>query len=443
MRSIFRVIFLRFIGIVVLSFLGTFATRTLITHSAAGASARNSPALEAQLHWAVALYRSGGNEQLQSYLKRLGESQHADIYLVDSAGKDVAIGTDRSRLLQQEKSGLNIPYLGHTSEIRSIALADKSYALAIVTHDRFNFTEFFSYYAWTFISILLLSWWVAQELGSPLHELRLAVEQFGRGDLRSRVGVKRNDEIGRVARAFNHMAAQIQGLLTNERRLLQDISHELRSPLARLSCAIELARTSTDREGTIERIHKESRRLNDLVNQLLEVTFAEGDPAAMRTEPIELNQLVEALLDDCRIEADARRCSFDLHANGRFEVQGDRELLHRAIENIVRNAIRYSQPGGTIEVGLVGNRGSVRLTIRDHGIGVPEQFLADIFKPFFRVESHRGPEGVGLGLALAQRAITLHQGLVRAQNANPGLAITIELQVLALGSISSAPAIPQ
>jgi signal transduction histidine kinase len=167
------------------------------------------------------------------------------------------------------------------------------------------------------------------------------------------------------------------------------------------------------------------------------VTSVEGDPATMRTEPIDLNQLVETLIDDCRIEADAKQCSFDLHADARFEVRGDSELLHRAIENIVRNAIRYSPPGSVIEVRLASHDGSVGLRIRDYGIGVPEELLADIFKPFFRVESHRGPDGVSLGLALAQRAITLHQGLVRAENADPGLAITIELKAVVLSFIAT------
>src|SRR5262249_48975344 len=149
-------------------------------------------------------------------------------------------------------------------------------------------------------------------------------------------------EIGKVARAFDHMAEQIQNLLTAERRLLQDVSHELRSPLTRLNCAIELARTTENRDVAIDRIHKESKRLKNLVNQLLEVTSAEGDPAEMLHERVNMNSLVENLIDDGRIEADLKQCALHLEGRARVDVNGDPELLRRAIENILRNAIRYS-----------------------------------------------------------------------------------------------------
>ncbi|MBV9083022.1 MAG: HAMP domain-containing protein [Acidobacteriaceae bacterium] len=426
MKSIFRVIVLRFIGVLVLSFLGTFLTRTVITRAAAH-KASSVPGLQADVQRADQIYERHGARALQSYLAQMGSSRNADAYLVDVAGKDLATGADRSRLLGNEKSGFNIPYLGHTSEIRRISLPDRSRSLIIVARSHLNFGEFFSYYSWTFISILLLSWWVAVDLASPLRQLRRAVEQFGHGNLATRVVLKRKDEIGEVARAFNQMAGQIQSLLTAERRLLQDISHELRSPLARLSCAIELARTTEDRVGTLARVHRESQRLSNLVNQLLEVTSAEGDPAAMHRESVELNEILATLVEDCRIEADAKHCTLAFQSDARVELIGDRELLRRAVENVLRNAIRYAPKASSIEIGLESDIGIARLSVRDYGAGVPEAVLDDIFKPFFRVERHRGPEGVGLGLALAQRAISLHRGVVKAENAHPGLRVTIEL----------------
>jgi signal transduction histidine kinase len=425
-RSIFRIIFLRFLVMLALSFLGTFATRSIITRSP-GVETLNRGVLESQLRRAVELSRSGGAQSLGPYLSRISGAERADVYVLDAAGRDLVDGTDRGRLLEREHLGFQIPFLGRTSRTRLIKLDDGSFSMVIVSRRQFNFKEFFSYYTWTFASILLLSWWLAIDLGSPLRKLRLAVDEFGHGDLTARAGSKRNDEIGELAASFDKMADRIQTLLTAERRLLQDISHELRSPLARLSCAIEIARNRGEGEGAIARIHKESQRLNNLVNQLLEVASAEGDPAAMRRDRISLNHLMKTLLDDCRIEAEAKKCLLNFREMAELEMPGDFELIRRAAENVLRNAIRYAPPGSAVEVELAARGGVAQVSIRDYGKGVPEELLGDIFKPFFRVESHRGVEGAGLGLALAQRAISLHQGKVFARNSLPGLLITIEL----------------
>jgi signal transduction histidine kinase len=425
-RSIFRIIFLRFLVMLGLSFIGTFATRSIITRSP-GVETLNRGVLESQLRRAVELSRSGAAQNLGPYLSRIGGAERADIHILDAAGRDLVDGTDRSGLLKREDLGFQIPFLGWTSRTRLVRLNDRSYSMVIVSRRQFNFKEFFSYYAWTFASILFLSWWLAIDLGSPLRRLRLAVDEFGHGDLTSRARSKRKDEIGELAASFDNMADRIQTLLTAERRLLQDVSHELRSPLARLSCAIEIARNRGGGEDAITRIHKESQRLNNLVNQLLEVASAEGDPAAMRRDRISLNDLMKTLIDDCRIEAEAKECLLNFREMAELEMPGDFELLRRAAENVLRNAIRYAPPGSTIEVELAASGGAAHLSIRDYGTGVPEEHLGDIFKPFFRVESHRGVEGAGLGLALAQRAIGLHQGKVSARNSSPGLLITIEL----------------
>ena len=178
--------------------------------------------------------------------------------------------------------------------------------------------------------------------------------------------------------------------MTSKRRLLQDISHELRSPLARLSCAIELGRTAESHEEAIARIHKESKRLNSLVGQLLEVASAEGDPAGMRKERIDLSAMLASLLEDCRIEADARSVHFTFTASTESVVNGDRELLRRAMENILRNAIRYAPESTSIDVNLTGTKDVAIIEVRDYGTGVPGELLSDIFKPFFQVENHRG-----------------------------------------------------
>ena len=168
--------------------------------------------------------------------------------------------------------------------------------------------ESLQYFLWLPLLIGVSCYLLAVHLASPLRNLRRVVERFGRGELGIRFHLARQDEIGELARAFNRMADQIATLLSAERRLLQDVSHELRSPLARLGFAVELAKTSNDREAALTRIRKEGDRLNQLVDELLQLTRAEGDPAARNLEEIELADLLEDLVADCRVEAEAQGC---------------------------------------------------------------------------------------------------------------------------------------
>jgi two-component system sensor histidine kinase CpxA len=259
--------------------------------------------------------------------------------------------------------------------------------------------------------------------------LQQAVDRFGRGDLAARVGSQRRDELGQLARTFDQMADRIQILMTAERRLLLDISHELRSPLARLSVAVELARSGEDAESHLNRIQKEADRLNSLVGELLQVTRAEGDPSQRRLEQVPIGALVAEVVDDCTIEAEARGCRLHLAGSEAVTLAGDAELLRRAVENVVRNAIRHAPAGTAVEVSVTSESGQVLVTVRDYGSGVPEESLSRIFDPFYRVDTdrNRNSGGVGLGLAIAKRAVELHKGRLSATNANPGLLVKLEL----------------
>ena len=248
----------------------------------------------------------------------------------------------------------------------------------------------------------------------------------------ARVEMHRRDEIGEVGRAFDNMATRIQTLLTAERQLLQDISHELRSPLARLSLAAELVGTAVDREAAVSRLRRETDRLSDLVSSLLQMTTAEGDPEAFSVGDVSLSDILREVVWGCQLEAEQRGCHIEVDAPEDVRTVGDTELLQRAIENIVRNAIRYSPAGALIETNIVVAEERTVLTVRDHGPGVPEDLLSKIFSPFFRVDEARDASsgGIGLGLAIAQRAIRLHHGEICAANASPGLRISIVLQNL-------------
>ncbi len=214
-----------------------------------------------------------------------------------------------------------------------------------------------------------------------------------------------------------------------ERRLLLDVSHELRSPLTRLDVAVDLALTSDDREVYLGRIKRDIGRLSVLVNELLQLTRAEGDPSIHNLDHVRLDEILEVLVEDCDMEAEAKGCRLDLSASEPCTVLGDPELLRRAVENVVRNAIRHAPVGTAITIDLESHRESATIAVRDHGPGVPDELLGAIFEPFFRVEGDRSRAsgGVGLGLAIARRAVTLSRGRIFAQNARPGLMVTIEL----------------
>ncbi|MCX6597761.1 MAG: ATP-binding protein, partial [Acidobacteria bacterium] len=214
---------------------------------------------------------------------------------------------------------------------------------------------------------------------------------------------------------------------------LQDVSHELRTPLSRLGFAIELARTSTDREASLARIRKEVDRLSALVGQLLQVTRAEGDPGSRELEEISLDALLAEVAEDAAWEAEIRHVRITCRVAEAVHVLGDTELLRRAVENVVRNAIRYAPDNSTVELTLARDQGRAVIRVRDQGPGVAEQHLTEIFKPFFREDISRtgSTGGVGLGLAIVSRAINLHHGTVRAENAQPGLMIEIELPAAA------------
>jgi signal transduction histidine kinase len=264
-----------------------------------------------------------------------------------------------------------------------------------------------------------------------VRELQRAVDQFGRDDLSARAEVTRHDELGDLASAFNRMADRIRTLLAVEHRLLLDVSHELRSPLARLSVAVELARSGESSALPLDRIQREADRLNALISQMLEVTRRETDPAHRKLERVQLDQLVGTLVDDCIIEARVRGCSLTFDPPSPLSVQGDTELLRRAVENVVRNAIRYAPRETTVEVTLSNGAGHARICVRDYGPGVPDDALPHLSDPFYRVESdrNRGSGGVGLGLSIARRAVEVHKGTLRASNAFPGLLVEIELPV--------------
>ena len=373
-------------------------------------------------------YQRGGAEALSAYMEAQNLAYPNLRLFFVRKGRDLVDDVDRSRLVEMAKSSWGPVKVTSPFSI-AIPNACSEFIFLVTREPSWPIIQYLPYYLLVFGAITVLCWGLAFQVAHPLNRLAETVRRFGAGDLAARVQSRRHDEVGDVARAFDHMADRIESLVTAERRLLQDISHELKSPLARLSFAAELARTSPDREGSTARVNKEIERLTSLVQNLLDVTRAEGDPSARNLETVALDALVRDLVRDCEIEAAAKPCQLILKGSSHLDLRADQELLHRAIENIFRNAISHAPPGSSVEITLNTTADNASLSVRDYGLGVPADALAEIFKPFFRVDNSRNAAtgGVGLGLAIAQRAVQVHHGHIWAENADPGLRVRMDL----------------
>jgi signal transduction histidine kinase len=386
---------------------------------------------ELQLEEARKALDHGGPTAVSAYMERANRIFGGSHYLLNSAGADVVSGQDLSNLIpgggavegRQRRPG---------EVVISRRAADGAYWFIAVSPIRSRPWAYFPYYLLVIGATGVLCWGAAVWLVSPIRDLTAAVERFGRGDLSARWHTQRRDEIGYLARAFNDTAERLQRLLTSERRLLADISHELRSPLARLKFAVRLARTCPDQGHALDRIERDVDRITSMVSELVEITRAEGDPEARKFEIVNLEQVVSDIVSEERLDAEVRECR--LQVSGRLEraLWGDPELLRRCVANVLQNSIRYSPARSTVQVTLAEDAENTTIEIRDYGPGVPEELLSQIFRPFFRVEDARDANngGVGLGLSIAMRAIQLHQGTIRGENANPGLRVKITLPCL-------------
>ena len=428
MRSLFAKTLLWFLATMAIAIAGVIIT-TALTFTAS--ESRQSPftmLLRVQVEDAKRAYEAGGKPALAALVARFQTDTQAEIVFTDSEGTDLLTGRERPELKQRILTRPARPPLPFGPR-PIIARPDSThkYWVFLIQPGRNRLFWFLQpQHLWIVGLVVLLCYAFAFHLTSPVRKLQRAVDRFGRGDFAARAEIGRRDELGQLARTFNQMADRIQLLLSAERRLLRDVSHELRSPLARLGVAIELARSG---DTTMDRIQREADRLNSLVGELLQVTRAEGDPSQQRAEPVRLDELLADLVYDSSIEAEAKQSEITLKASEAVTVAGDEELLRRALENVVRNAIRYAPSNTPVEVTLSFTGTWAEIGVRDYGPGVPEESLTRIFDAFYRVDSdrNRASGGVGLGLAIARRSIELHKGELEAANAHPGLLVTIGL----------------
>jgi two-component system sensor histidine kinase CpxA len=441
MRSLYWKIFVSFWLATILII---FTTAWVISHIAQKSSlpAQEQLFMDSYANAAVATFESGERAALLKWLNKIGISRHMTLYLLSSTGE--IIGTEAppdnvkkvaENLLKDQLSEgiLKSGKLIVSHEI--LSTSGKFYRLAAVSEKPISH---FVGIPWAGLAIRLIfavfisgliCYLLSLYLTQPLRSLRMAAKSIATGNLNTRVGQLRGhhkDEIAELRDEFDRMAEQLEAMVNSKERLLQDISHELRSPLARLQIAIELGRNKTQNmaEPEFKRMELECSRLNYLISEILDFARLDKSTTDLHLNPTDMPMLLQDVIKDANYESgiNAHRVKAGTIEPGQLLI--DQRLIHRAIENIVRNALHYSPSTEQVLVSLHydATKEHVIIDISDKGPGVPQEQLEKIFNPFYRVDSSRAKKtgGYGLGLAIAFRAIQLHQGKIIAQNNNDG-----------------------
>jgi two-component system, OmpR family, sensor histidine kinase CpxA len=452
MKSLFLRIFLSFwmaqALFVVLAILVTLAFRPR------GSSWE--PLRTATLNEAVSIYEAGGPQQVREYLENLQATQHVRAFLFDEQGEEVSHRGAPDWAMRMLSSGSPSPRDGFIipapkvlkeSRASSDGLHRFTLVMGLPPGPRVFLGPRGMPIPGLIIGVItsgLVCYLLAWYLTKPIIRLRAATRQLAAGDLTARSGSpagKRRDEVAGLVRDFDAMAERLEMLVKAQSRLLNDISHELRSPLARLNVALGLARQRAGVESAdmLDRIELEASRLNELIGRILTLARLEDGEQRVPQTPVPLSELVASVAEDAEFEAQERHCHVRTTIPaGDWGVRGNDSLLHSAVENVVRNAIRYTQEGTSVEIELTSERRSgvaeAVLRVSDSGPGVPEDALGKLFQPFYRLDDARGrlTGGVGLGLAITERAVRFHGGKVSASNrAEGGLVVEIRLPLIA------------
>jgi two-component system sensor histidine kinase CpxA len=416
------------------------------------------------LNDAVAAYEQGGDSQLRKYFEEMESTQHVRAYLFNEEGTELSHRTPPDWAIRVASGGPRMPRDGFVipappvqrdSRSSSDGLHRYTLVMGLPPGPRVFFGPRGMPVRWLIIAVIcsglvcyLLSWFMTK----PIVRLRAAARQLAAGDLTARTGAPRSarrDEVAGLMRDFDAMAERLETLMKAQSRLLNDISHELRSPLARLNVALGLARQRSDVENAdmLDRIELEASRLNELIGRILTLARLEDGEQQVPQTPVPLDELILNVAEDAEFEAQARHCHVHtVIPEGDWGVRGNASLLHSAIENVVRNAIRYTQERTSVEIELADEHPPAGpeavLKVSDSGPGVPPDALAKLFEPFYRLDDARGrlTGGVGLGLAITERAVRFHGGRVSASNrAEGGLQVELRLPLISGGQSKAAP----
>ncbi len=449
MRSLFLKIFLSFwLAQALFLVLATLVTLAIRQQAESAWEAEQAQILSQ----AVQTYETGGQAALAQYLDQVRQSQGVRAYLLDENDQELSGRRSRDwakdgehRRPRSSRGGF-LGWMAARPQRQSITSASgHRYTLVMFPPPHGPFGDLGIHGLGIFIAILssgLVCYLLARYLTSPVVRLRAATQKLAAGDLTARAGVPppgRHDEIAELVRDFDTMADRLETSVKAQARLLNDISHELRSPLARLNVALGLSRqrSGPEAQSALERIELEANRLNELIGRLLTIARLESGDQAMKKVSIRLQELIREIAQDAEFEAQTRKCRVDVTKVDDCMVIGDPSLLRSAIENVVRNAIQYTREGTDVQIGLECRQGTYGteavVKISDSGPGVPAEALDKLFRPFYRIDDARGRQtgGVGLGLAIAERAVRLHGGTIQASNRSEG-GLMIEIRLPAL-----------
>jgi two-component system, OmpR family, sensor histidine kinase CpxA len=441
MRSLFVRIFVSFWAALLL-FTVLAILVTIAVNPARGIESRGAEILAD----AVNVYQTKGEKGAREYLEGVRNTEHARVFVFDSAGKELG-GRHVPPWIEESRRGISphgfmdgiLP-----SHIKRLAwtLDGKRYTLIMEMPP--GFRVFFGPHAPLLLTLAVITsglvcYLLARSMTRPVTRLRQAAQSLAAGDLTARTGVppgRRGSEMVELMRDFDRMAERLETLVESQSRLLKDVSHELRSPLARLSVALGLARQrgTPEIQGQLNRIELEADRLNMLIQRLLTISRLESGTDGLHKRNLSLRDLIEQIVCDAEFENAGRSCRVVADNDDEFLVEADADLLRSAIENVVRNALRYTADGTTVGVVLGredgANAGEIVVRVSDSGPGVPEESLTRIFEPFYRIDDARNRQtgGAGLGLAIADRAIRLHEGRVRASNRREG-GLEVEIRI--------------
>jgi two-component system OmpR family sensor kinase len=284
----------------------------------------------------------------------------------------------------------------------------------------------------------ITSWWLAQHLSAPIRRIQAGARALASENLNIRVsdGLEgRKDELAVLARDFDAMADQLRANRIATTQLLRDISHELRSPLARMRVALGLARRPpADMTRQLDRMEREIERLDSMISQVLKLARLHGANARIEKESFELDEVIEEVVRDANFEGAVKDCTVNVQGAAHAAILGNRELLRSAIENVLRNAVRYSPTKTPVDLSIARSKSGLEIAIADHGPGVPPADLERIFEPFYRVAESRDRDsgGEGIGLAITAQVMKAHGGAARARNTPGGFEVLLSLPDSAL-----------
>lgn len=424
----------------------------------ANAQIEASPPAKSMVAAAAATLKFGGVEGLQALMQHWAQRPMPQVYAVDEQNLELqgrAVSADviksardvlSQRIAVDGEQAANVLVRGAVQQIQ--ASDGHRYLLFVPAFQKgampnprmlgfnakprnrhlFPFVPLLAGVFASFIFAAILAWYFSK----PIKQLRQAFASAANGSLDVRIGSamgNRHDELVDLGSAFDLMATRLGALMQSQTRLLHQVSHELRSPLARLQIAVGLARQQPDKlESSLTRIERESERMDNLVGELLELSRLESGVMKVEKEPIYIDELLTTVIEDARFEGMAKKITIQYEHAGDISVLGQQDLLHRAIDNVVRNALKYSEDESQVVISTLLKQDNIIIKVTDYGPGVAENELETIFQPFYRGSESHHKDGHGVGLAIAKQIIEAHGGTIIAKNqVASGLSVEISL----------------